>query len=329
MTSWTGRRTVVTGAGGFIGSHLVQRLVELGGDVTAFVRYNSRNQAGQLEAIDARRDIRVEPGDITELDTVRALIRGADTVFHLAALVGIPYSYVHPPEVVAANIGGTLNVLTAAREAEVRRVVVTSTSEVFGSALYTPMDENHPRQPQSPYAATKIGADALAFSFHRSFELPVAILRPFNTYGPRQSERAVIPTVVSQALAGADEIVLGNLEPRRDLTFVTDTVEGFVRIAESEAAVGQDVNVGSGASISVGGLVERILALTGKDIPVRQDQLRVRPAASEVLDLVADAAKAHELMGWAPSVSLDEGLKRTIEWARQNPGNFEPGIYRI
>ena len=326
---WIGRHVVVTGAGGFIGSYLVERLVEQGADVTAFVRYNSRNEPGLLGAIELRDDVRIVPGDITELDTVRKVVEQADSVFHLAALVGIPYSYVHPSEVVDVNTIGTLNVLIAARESGARRVVVTSTSEVYGSARYTPMDEEHPRQPQSPYAASKIAADALALSFHRSFDLPVAVLRPFNTYGPRQSDRAIIPTIASQALSGADEIVLGNLSPRRDLTYVEDTVTGFLRVAEADEALGLEVNIGSGRSISIGELAERIVALTGRDIPVRQAEERSRPAASEVVDLVADTTRSQSILGWSPTVDLDEGLGRTIEWVRSNPHLYDPASYRI
>jgi NAD dependent epimerase/dehydratase len=327
-SDWQGRQVVVTGAGGFIGSHLVERLVELGADVTAFVRYNSRNERGLLERLDVARAVEVRSGDITEPDTVRSLLRGADIVFHLAALVGIPYSYVHPAEVVAVNTIGTLNVLVAARESGASKVVVTSTSEVYGSALFTPITEEHPKQPQSPYAASKIAADALALSFHRSFELPVSIIRPFNTYGPRQSDRAIIPTVIAQALSGAEEIVLGNLTPRRDLTFVTDTVDGFVKIAESRAD-GREVNFGSGTSISIGELAREIVKLTGRDVPVRQSEDRVRPAASEVVELVADASLARELLDWAPRVSLEEGLGRTIEWMQSNPELYDPAVYRI
>ena len=326
---WQGRRVVVTGAGGFIGSHLVERLVDLGANVTAFVRYTSRHQPGQLDASRLERSVPIVSGDITELETVRKVLDGTDTVFHLAALVGIPYSYVHPAEVVDVNTVGTLNVLIAARENDARRVVVTSTSEVYGSARYTPMDEEHPRQPQSPYAASKIAADALALSFHRSFDLPVAVLRPFNTFGPRQSDRAIIPTVISQALSDADEVVLGNLAPRRDLTFVSDTVEGFVRIAESDAAIGQEVNLGSGRSVSIGELAERIVSLVGRDIPIRQSEERIRPQGSEVVDLVADTSRARELLGWQPEVSLDEGLAQTIEWVRSNPELYDPASYRI
>ncbi len=326
---WSGRRVVVTGAGGFIGSHLVERLAQLGAEVTAFVRYNSRNEQGLLEATELERELRVKYGDITELDTVRSLVKGADVVFHLAALVGIPYSYVHPTEVVDVNTIGTLNVLIAAREHGASKVVVTSTSEVYGSARFTPMDEGHPKQPQSPYSASKIAADALALSFNLSFGMPVSVVRPFNTYGPRQSDRAIIPTVISQALSGADEIVLGNLTPRRDLTFVGDTVAGFLRAAESDASIGQEINFGNGRSISIGELAEKIVGLVGRDIPVRQSEERIRPASSEVDDLVADATKARELLGWEPEVSLDEGLVRTIDWVRENPRLYDPAVYRI
>jgi dTDP-glucose 4,6-dehydratase len=326
---WRGRHVVVTGAAGFIGSHLVEHLLAAGADVTAFVRYNSRNDAPLLRLTGLLDDVRLMAGDLTELDTVRSALEGADTVFHLAALVGIPYSYVHPTEVVDVNTIGTLNVLIAAREHGVRRLVVTSTSEVYGSARYTPMDEAHPRQPQSPYSASKIGADALAISFHRSFALPVVVLRPFNTYGPRQSDRAVIPTIISQALSGADEIVLGSLAPRRDLTFVTDTVAGFVAAAEREEAVGEEINLGNGRSISVGELAQRIVALLGRDLPIRQADERVRPAASEVEDLVADASRAGDLLGWQPRVDLDTGLTRTIEWVRGHPDLYAPGAYRV
>jgi NAD dependent epimerase/dehydratase len=320
-----GQKVVVTGAGGFIGSHLVERLVALGANVTAIVRYNSRNAAGFL---DGRNDVEIRSGDITELDTVRSFLDGADTVFHLAALVGIPYSYIHPTEVVDVNTIGTLNVLVAAREAGLRRIVVTSTSEVYGTARFTPMTEEHPRQPQSPYAASKIAADALALSFHRSFALPVAVVRPFNTYGPRQSDRAIIPTIISQALQ-KDEIVLGNLAPRRDLTFVGDTVEGFLRMAAVDDAAGREINLGTGSSISIGELASRIVAVLGREIEVRQSDERVRPASSEVDDLVADTTLARSILGWEPAVSLDEGLERTIEWVRANPSLYDPSSYRV
>lgn len=327
--SWAGRHVVVTGAGGFIGSHLVDLLTELGAEVTAFVRYNSRNERGLLELRGLDRELRVKYGDITELDTVRSLVQEAEVVFHLAALVGIPYSYIHPSEVVDVNTIGTLNILIAAREHELEKVVLTSTSEVYGSARFTPMGEDHPRQPQSPYSASKIAADALATSFHRSFDLPVAIARPFNTYGPRQSDRAIIPTVISQALSGAEEIVLGNLAPRRDLTFVRDTVHGLVLVAEGDASIGEEINFGNGRSISIGELAEKIVGLVGRDIPVRQSAERVRPASSEVDELVADTSKARALLGWEPEVSLNDGLLQTIEWVRANPRLYDPAVYRI
>lgn len=326
--SWDGARVVVTGAGGFIGSHLVEQLVERGADVTAFVRYNSRSAAGFLEANGLKSEVRVVAGDITETDTVRSLVDGADTVFHLAALVGIPYSYVHPSEVVDVNAIGTLNVLVAARESDVAKVVVTSTSEVYGSARSIPMSEEHPKQPQSPYAASKVAADALALSFHRSFQSPVAVVRPFNTYGPRQSDRAIIPTIISQALRGGD-IVLGNLAPRRDLTFVTDTVAGFLAVASSPASVGRELNLGYGASISVGDLAARIASIVGVEPTIRHADERARPASSEVDDLVSDATAARETLGWAPEVDLDEGLRRTIDWVREHSELYDPTAYRI
>ena len=297
--------------------------------MTAFVRYNSLNRSGFVDTLELSAPIQVRYGDIADLETVRSVVRGADTVFHLAAHVGIPYSYEHPTEVVETNTIGTLNVLIAAREAAARRVVVTSTSEVYGSAVTTPMTEEHPKQPQSPYAASKIAADALALSFHRSFELPVSVVRPFNTFGPRQSDRAIIPTIAAQALGGARQIVLGNLSPRRDLTFVTDTVDGFVAIAESDRTVGLEINLGTGKSISIGELAQLIVRLADKEIPVRQEEERIRPAASEVTALVADASRARDLVGWQPQVDLQEGLLSVIHWVRQNADLYDPSTYRI
>ncbi len=329
MGTWAGRKVVVTGAGGFIGSHLVERLLDEWADVTAFVRYNSRNDRGVLGLDGGReRPVRVVAGEIRELATVRRLVKDTDVVFHLAALVGIPYSYVHPDEVVEVNTIGTLNVLTAAKDAGVRRVVVTSTSEVYGSALKVPIGEDHPRQPQSPYAASKIASDAVALSFHRSFDLPVAVVRPFNTYGPRQSDRAIIPTIISQALTKR-EITLGNTAPTRDFTYVTDTADGVLRMGEAPAAVGEEVNLGSGSEISIGDLAARIAAIVGADVRVVRSEERVRPAHSEVMRLLADNGKAKRLVGWTPRVSLDEGLRRTVAWIRDHPALYDPNAYRV
>ena len=329
MGSWDKRKVVVTGAGGFIGSHLVERLLDLGADVTAFVRYNSRNDRGVLGLDGGRgRPVTVVAGEIRELATVRRLVKDADVVFHLAALVGIPYSYVHPDEVVEVNTIGTLNVLTAAKDAGVRRVVVTSTSEVYGSALKVPIAEDHPKQPQSPYAASKIASDAVALSFHRSFDLPVAVVRPFNTYGPRQSDRAIIPTIISQALTKR-EVTLGNTAPTRDFTYVTDTAEGMLRMGEADEAVGEEVNLGSGSEISIGDLAAKIAAIVGADVRVVRSEERMRPAHSEVMRLLADNGKAKRLIGWTPRVSLDEGLRRTVAWIRDHPTLYDPNAYRV
>lgn len=329
MISWRGTRVVVTGAAGFIGSHLVERLLSLGAGVTAFARYNSGGSAGVLRFLqEASHCPRIVFGEIREAATVRALLADADVVFHLAALVGIPYSYVHPDEVVEVNTIGTLNVLSAAREHHVGRVVVTSTSEVYGTARYVPMDEGHPKQPQSPYAASKIAADALALSYYHAFDLPVSVVRPFNTYGPRQSDRAVIPTIIGQAIT-TGEVRLGNLTPTRDFTFVTDTVQGIVRVAEADRAVGCEINLGSGREISIGDLAKTIAALIGDDVKIRQAESRSRPTKSEVDRLLADNSRARELVGWAPRVPLEDGLRTTIDWVREHLTMYKPTEYRI
>jgi dTDP-glucose 4,6-dehydratase len=327
--SWEKTRVVVTGAGGFIGSHLVERLVDLGAEVTAFVRYNSRNDASLLELIgEKKKRICIVYGEVREPETVREVVRGAEVVLHLAALVGIPYSYIHTNEVIGVNTIGTLNVLTAAKDSGVRKVVVTSTSEVYGTALYVPMDERHPKQPQSPYAASKIAADAITLSFHYSFGLPVAIVRPFNTYGPRQSDRAIIPTLISQALT-SNEIVVGNTKPTRDFTYVSDTVEGFIRIAEADQSIGQEINLGSGREVSIGELAHTIASMVGHDLRIRQAEERVRPANSEVQRLLSNNSKAKELVGWEPKVELREGLALTIEWIKNHLQHYDPAMYRI
>jgi NAD dependent epimerase/dehydratase len=324
--TWKGRNVVVTGAGGFIGSHLVERLLALGANVSAFVRYNSRNDTGFLEA--HTKSIRIVSGDIRDPEAVRGALEGAGTVFHLAALTGIPYSYVHPLEVFEVNARGTLNVVAGARDTGVERVVITSTSEVYGSAIYVPIDEKHPKQPQSPYSASKIASDAMALSFHAAFQLPVTVVRPFNTYGPRQSDRAIIPTIISQALT-QPEITVGNTAPTRDFTYVTDTVEGFVQLAGSDATVGQEVNLGTGVEVSIGDLVQRINTVIGRDLPVRKKDERVRPESSEVTRLLSNNSMARELTGWKPCVGLEEGIRLTAKWVEERLEMYDPRAYRI
>jgi len=321
---------LVTGAGGFIGSHLVEHLVATGASVRAFVRYTSRNDRGWLDSCppEVASEIEVFRGDLVNPEAVQRAVEGCEVVFHLGALIPIPYSYVHPREYVDTNVAGTLNVLEACRRHDVRRVVPTSTSEVYGTAQRVPIDEQHPLNAQSPYAATKIGADQIALSFHRSFDLPVVLARPFNTYGPRQSERAVISTVISQALAGS-EIRLGALHPTRDFTFVTDTAAGLAACGRVDGIEGETLNLGSGREISIGALVERICALVGVDVQVVADDDRIRPAGSDVERLLADSSKARALLDWAPAVPLDEGLERTIDWMRSNSGRLRPSLYTI
>lgn len=329
---WAKQTVLVTGAGGFIGSHLTERLLALGATVRAFVHYNSRNDPGFLAGLESESDrLRIMTGDICDPDAVRRVAEGADVIFHLAALVGIPYSYEHVHQVVEVNTLGTLNVLTAARENRVRRIVHTSTSEVYGTARQVPIDELHPKQPQSPYSASKIAADALALSHHLSFELPVTICRPFNTYGPRQSDRAIIPSLIAQALS-RDEIVVGNLTPTRDFTFVTDTVAGFIQLAESERCIGEEINLGTGEEISIGELAQTIIRMVGRiagrNVELVRSTERMRPAASEVQRLCSNNAKAKTLAGWSPAVSLDEGLSATIEWIKRADHLYAPGQYR-
>jgi len=324
---WEGVNVLVTGAAGFIGSHLTERLLALGARVTGFIRYTSRSDAGLLAGV-THPGLRLVAGDLKDADAVRRAMEGAEVILHLGALIGIPYSYAHPNDVVQVNTLGTLNVLAAARDLRPRKLVITSTSEVYGSALRVPIDEGHPRQPQSPYAASKIAADAVALSFHRAFEFPVAIVRPFNTFGPRQSDRAIIPTIISQALAKG-RITIGDTRPTRDFTYVTDTVEGMLRVAESERSNGEDFNLGSGQEISIGDLARRIAGLIGITLPVQQAAERLRPAKSEVTRLLAATAKAREVLGWTPAVSLDDGLRNTIQWIREHPGQYQPDVYRI
>jgi NAD dependent epimerase/dehydratase len=325
---WKGKKVLVTGGGGFIGSHLSERLVELGADTRSFVHYNALGKWGWLDRSRFRLDIAVVSGDICDRDSVRHAMEGVNIVFHLAALIGIPYSYHAPASYVRTNVEGTLNVLLAARELGIERLVHTSTSEVYGTARYIPIDEEHPLQGQSPYSASKIGADKLAEAFNRSFDLPVTIIRPFNTYGPRQSMRAIIPTIITQALTQPD-VRLGNLEPLRDFTYVEDMVEGFIRISQELKAIGHVINVGSGREISIQELSTTILNLMGKDLPIIQDASRGRPLESEVERLYANTSKAQQLLNWHPSSSLKQGLTRTIAWIEQNLEEYHPDVYTI
>jgi NAD dependent epimerase/dehydratase len=322
---------LLTGASGFIGSHLVEELLRGGHTVRALVRYNGRGSWGHLEPL--RRAIpqglEVRLGDVCDPFFVRDLVAGCELVFHLAALIGIPYSYHAPGSYVATNLGGTLNILEACRQAKVGRVIITSTSEVYGTARYTPIDEEHPLQGQSPYAASKIAADKLAESYFCSFDLPVVTLRPFNTYGPRQSGRAIIPTVLTQALQGAKEIQVGNLDPRRDLTFVSDTVRAFVLAAEAPGIEGQTIHFGQGEAVSVGDLARRCLEVVGSRAALTSVAERRRPDKSEVGLLLCNAARAWELLGWRPQVSLDEGLRLAADYLRNHLDQFLATGYTI
>jgi dTDP-glucose 4,6-dehydratase len=328
QSSWSGKRVLVTGAGGFIGSHLAERLVQLGAQTRALVRYVSTGSRGFLDDSPLAREMQIIAGDIRDAELIARACEGVDVVFHLAALIAIPYSYAAPSSYVQVNIQGTLNVLEAARRAGVGRVVQTSTSEVYGTARYVPIDEAHPLQGQSPYSASKIGADKLAESFFCSFQTPVTIVRPFNTFGPRQSARAVIPTIITQALT-QPEIRLGSLEPTRDLNYVDDTVSGFLQCAAAQRAVGQVVNLGSGREISIGDLAKLILHMIGRDVPIVCESQRQRPAGSEVERLLASAARARDLAGWSPRYTLEQGLEHTIAWIRQHPEVYRVGGYRV
>jgi NAD dependent epimerase/dehydratase len=325
---WAGKRVLVTGAGGFIGSHLCEALVGAGASVTALVRYSSRSDWGNLEHLPAeKRDaLRVVAGNVEDAHFVLRAVERQEVVFHLAALITIPHSYVAPSSYPRTNVEGTLNVLEAARFHGTPRVVHTSTSETYGTAQYTPIDEKHALQAQSPYAASKIGGDKIAESYWRAFGVPVATVRPFNTFGPRQSARGVIPSIVSQALAG-HEVRVGNVKPVRDVTYVSDTVAAFLAVATCDAAVGEVINVGTGSGMTIADLARTILSLVGKQVPVVVDGERVRPESSEVHELVCDNRKAARLLGWSPTVKLEDGLARTIEFVRGHPHLFKPGVY--
>jgi NAD dependent epimerase/dehydratase len=328
---WQNCSVLVTGAGGFIGSHLVERLVSEGSRVRAFVRYNSRHDIGLLASLPKRmlQEIEIVSGDLRDIGAVRQAMTGIQVVFHLGALISIPYSYLHPREVTEVNIMGTLNILQAARDASVRKVVHTSSSEVYGTAQYVPIDEKHPLNAQSPYAASKIGADQLAQSFHLTYDLPVTTIRPFNTFGPRQSMRAVIPTIIVQALSG-NEVRLGSLRPRRDFTYVDDTVAGMLCIAAAEQSVGRTFNIGGGADISIGELAERIAMLVGKSLDIALEEHRLRPDESEVWQLLADNTLARQELGWQPIIPLEDGLKQTIEWVDRHLDHYhQVDIYQV
>jgi len=328
--SLAGRSILVTGAGGFIASHLVERLDAEGARVRAFVRYNSRADLGCLKLIpeETRNRIEILFGDLQDADAVLEAMNEVEIVFHLGALIAIPYSYLHPREVVGTNVIGTLNVLMAARALRPGRVLHASTSEVYGTPLRIPIDEDHPLRAQSPYSASKIGADKLVESFVRTFEVPAVTIRPFNTYGPRQSARAVIPTIISQALV-RDELFLGDLTPKRDFTYVEDTVEGFIRASVAEGVVGETINLGSGKAVEIGELADMILRMIDRAVTLKSDPERFRPDASEVRQLLADGRKANALLGWTPRISLKEGLQKTIEWVREHPEWFTPERYTV
>lgn len=327
---WQDKRVLITGAGGFIGSHLVDELVNKGADVTAFVHYNSRNDWGMLEGrySDKTENLTVIAGDVTDALFVKKAVEGKEYVFHLAALIGIPYSYVAPESYINTNIKGTLNVMQACLEHDVTRVVHTSTSETYGTAIYTPIDEKHPLQGQSPYSASKIGADKVAESFNCSFELPVTTIRPFNTFGPRQSTRAVIPTIITQALT-AKTVKLGSLAPIRDLTYVADTVNGFIKLAESKKTIGKTVNTGSGRGVTIGELADIIIRQVNPYAKIVCDEKRVRPEKSEVMELLCDNRLALELAGWIPQYTLEKGLALTANWMKEHIAAYKPGTYTV
>ena len=325
---WDDKRIVITGAGGFIGSHLVERLVAEGASVKAFVRYNSRNDPGLLKLLSPEILSRIEiiGGDLRDAQAIFSLIDGCQYVFHLGALISIPYSYLHPAEVAESNFIGTLNVLNACRMAEVEMLIHTSTSEVYGTALHVPIDESHPLQGQSPYSASKIGADKLAESFYSAFGLPVVTVRPFNTYGPRQSARAVIPTIITQAFA-QQTIYLGNLETTRDFTYVDDTVDGFIKAAEAQDVDGTTINLGTGEEIKISTLADNIIEIIGSSANVEIDPKRLRPKDSEVFRLLSDNSKAFQLLGWEPKTTIEQGLKKTIEWITNHLDLYQVGKY--
>jgi dTDP-glucose 4,6-dehydratase len=328
--AFAARRALVTGAGGFIGGHLIERLVEAGARVRALVRYNSRNERGTLDWFPpaVTDEVEVVLGDLRDVESVGVAMADVDVAFHLGAQIAIPYSYVNPRDFFETNVLGSLNVAQAALRAGVERLVHTSTSEVYGSAQTVPITEAHPLEPQSPYAASKLAADKLMDAWHRSYGLPVTVVRPFNTYGPHQSARAIVPTIVAQALV-RETLRLGSLHPRRDMTYVTDTVAGFLAAAEAPTAVGRTIQLGTGHDVSVGEMVDAVGDVLGRRLRVEVDEQRIRPAASEVERLISSPALARDLTGWSPRVELGEGLRRTIDWIEANAGRFRAGQYVI
>ncbi len=323
------KKVLVTGAGGFIGSHLVEKLVQKGYKVKGLVHYNSKSSWGWLESSTYKNSVEVISGNVRDGDIIRHAMQGIDTVFHLAALIGIPYSYVSPEAYLETNVRGSLNVFQTAKDLGVKRVIHTSTSEIYGTAEFVPIHEKHPINPQSPYAASKSAADFFALTFFRSFDFPVVVIRPFNTYGPRQSARAIIPTIITQILRGDKKIKLGALTPTRDLTFVEDTVDGFIAAGESGSVAGEVINLGNNSEISVADLAHLIARMMDAKIIIEEDTKRKRPLKSEVNRLVADNAKAKKILKWSPQYDLESGLKKTIAWIKKNQGLYKSDIYNI
>lgn len=329
---WKGKKILITGAGGFIGSHLVERLVEEGAKTTCFVRYNSRNNFGLLELLPKKtvKSIKIVAGDLKDEGAVQKAVKGQEIVFHLGALISIPYSYNNPRDFVQTNIIGTLNILTAALNSKkIEKIIQASSSEVYGTAIRVPIDEGHPLQAQSPYSATKIAADKLATSFHLSFGLPVSIIRPFNTYGPRQSARAIIPTIITQLFKKKNSVRVGNLDPVRDFLYISDTIQGFITAGESDKSIGQEINIGSGEGISIRGLIKKIEQISRRGVKIIVEKTRKRPLNSEVFKLICDNSRAKKLLRWQPQVSFDKGLESTIDWIKNNPAFYKAGIYNI
>lgn len=327
-----GKKVLITGADGFIGSHLTEKLVECGANVTALAQYNSFNSWGWLDSINSgiKNEINIITGDVRENDSVRNMIRGQEVVMHLAALIAIPYSYISPMAYIRTNIEGTTNILEACRDSDtIQKIIHTSTSETYGTAMYVPIDEKHPVQGQSPYSASKIAADKIAESFYRSFSMPICTVRPFNTYGPRQSARAVIPTIITQLLAGKTDIKLGSLTPTRDFNYVKDTVNGFIEIAKSDKVIGEEINIATQSEISIGDLVEKLIRQINPDARIVCDSNRLRPDKSEVNRLLGCNEKIKKLTKWKPQYTLDNGLNETISWIKKNLERYKVDIYNV